>query len=66
MQLLLTTDSARVRAFVGGDTGSDSELNTSTYERYFNKPEVIRAYCEQQLIQTPEYTLLSEHEAVGG
>ena len=65
-QLLLTTDSARVRAFAGGDAGSDSELNTSAYERYFDKPEVIRAYREQQLIQTPEYTLLSEHEAVGG
>jgi hypothetical protein len=55
-----------VRAFAGGDAGSESELNTSAYERYFDKPEVIRAYREQQLIQTPEYTLLSEHEAVGG
>ncbi|KAN0138240.1 hypothetical protein V8E53_004129, partial [Lactarius tabidus] len=65
-QLLLTTDSARVRAFAGGDADSESELNTSAYERYFDKPEVIRAYREQQLIQTPEYTILSEHEAVGG
>ncbi|KAH9059122.1 hypothetical protein EDB87DRAFT_830292 [Lactarius vividus] len=63
-QLLLTTDSTRVRTFGGGDAGS--QLNTSAYERYFDKPEVIRAYREQQLIQTPEYTLLSEHEAVGG
>ncbi|KAI9444530.1 hypothetical protein H4582DRAFT_1909484 [Lactarius indigo] len=54
-QLLLTTNSTR-----------GSQLNTSAYERYFDKPEVIRAYREQQLIQTPEYTLLSEHEAVGG
>ena len=66
-QLLLTTDSARVRAFAGGDaSAAGSEFNTSAYERYFDKPEVIRAYHEQQLIQTPEYTLLSEHEAVGG
>ncbi|KAH9166896.1 hypothetical protein EDB89DRAFT_176869 [Lactarius sanguifluus] len=64
-QLLLTTDSTRVRTFGGGDAGSQ-QLNTSAYERYFDKPEVIRAYREQQLIQTPEYTLLSEHEAVGG
>ncbi|KAH8993935.1 hypothetical protein EDB92DRAFT_340219 [Lactarius akahatsu] len=63
-QLLLTTDSTRARTFGGGDAGS--QLNTSAYERYFDKPEVIRAYREQQLIQTPEYTLLSEHEAVGG
>ena len=49
-----------------GDNESGSQLNTWAYERYFDKPEVIRAYREQQLIQTPEYTLLSEHEAVGG
>jgi len=66
-QLLLTTDSLRVRTFGGGDaSASGSQLNTSAYERYFDKPEVIRAYREQQLIQTPEFTLLSEHEAVGG
>ncbi|KAI9438439.1 hypothetical protein BJY52DRAFT_548818 [Lactarius psammicola] len=67
-QLLLTTNSTRVRAFGGeGDASAEgSQLNTSAYERYFDKPDVIRAYREQQLIQTPEYTLLSEHEAVGG
>jgi hypothetical protein len=65
-QLLLTTNSTRVRAF-GDAAGADgSQLNTSAYERYFDKPEVIRAYREQQVIQTPEFTLLSEHEAVGG
>jgi hypothetical protein len=62
-KLLLTTSSTRVRAF---GEGEGSQLNTSAYERYFDKPEVIRAYREQQLIQTPEFTLLSEHEAVGG
>ena len=71
-QLLLTTNSARVRAFGDGAAaaecpeGSQLDINTSAYERYFDKPEVIRAYREQQLIQTPEFTLLSEHEAVGG
>jgi hypothetical protein len=49
-----------------GDNESGSQLNTWALERYFDKPEVIRAYREQQLIQTPEFTLLSEHEAVGG
>ncbi|KAI0299874.1 hypothetical protein BC826DRAFT_993862, partial [Russula brevipes] len=62
--LLLTTNSARVRTFGDADMGVDGpQLNTSAYERYFDKPEVIRAYREQQLIQTPEFTLLSEHEA---
>ena len=52
---------------LGDATGADgSQLNTSAYERYFDKPEVIRSYREQQVIQTPEFTLLSEHEAVGG
>ena len=71
-QFLLTTNSARVRTFedaskvAGCDNESGSQLNTWAYERYFDKPEVIRAYREQQLIQTPEFTLLSEHGAVGG
>jgi hypothetical protein len=70
-RLLLTTDSTRVRKFgddaaEGSSEGSQSNLNTSAYERYFDKPEVIHAYREQQLIQTPEFTLLSEGEAVGG
>ncbi|KAI0281271.1 hypothetical protein BGY98DRAFT_227842 [Russula aff. rugulosa BPL654] len=71
-QFLLTTNAARVRTLgessdaEDGDNESGSQLNTWAYERYFDKPEVIRAYREQQLIQTPEYTLLSEHEAVGG
>ena len=45
---------------------SGSQLNTWAYERYFDKPEVIRAYRQQQLIQTPEFTPLSEHGTVGG
>jgi hypothetical protein len=70
---MLTTNAARVRTFgeetfkvADGDNESGSQLNTWALERYFDKPEVIRAYREQQLIQTPEFTLLSEHEAVGG
>ena len=71
-KFLLTTNAARVRTLgeaseaADGDNESGSQLNTWAYERYFDKPEVIRAYREQQLIQTPEFTLLSEHEAVGG
>jgi hypothetical protein len=69
-QFLLTTNSARLRTFGAAskrpDTEGGSQLNTCAYERYFDKPEVIRAYREQELIQTPEFTLLSEHEAVGG
>jgi hypothetical protein len=70
---MLTTNAARVRTFgeetskvADGDNENGSQLNTWALERYFDKPEVIRAYREQQLIQTPEFTLLSEHEAVGG
>ncbi|KAH9988944.1 hypothetical protein BJV77DRAFT_719377 [Russula vinacea] len=64
-QFLLTTNSTRVRTFGESSKGATdaeggSQLNTCAYERYFDKPEVIHAYREQQLIQTPEFTLLPE------
>ncbi|KAF5388517.1 hypothetical protein D9757_004694 [Collybiopsis confluens] len=31
------------------------KINSRGYERYFERPEVIKAYQEQQLIETPEY-----------
>ena len=61
-----TFGGASSQAADGDNDESASQLNTWAYERYFDKPEVIRAYREQQHIQTPEFTLLSEHEAVGG
>jgi hypothetical protein len=34
---------------------STSKLNTNGNESYFERPEVLEAYREQQLIQTPEF-----------
>ena len=50
----------------GADGVGGSQLNTCAYEQYLDKPEVIHAYREQQLIQAPEFIPLSEHGAVEG
>ena len=64
-RLLLTTNST----LVPSDSSNESfqlQLNTSAYQRYFEKPEVIKAYREQQEIETPEFSMLVEHATVGG
>ncbi len=50
-----------------------SELSTSAYtinargyERYFEQPDVIKAYREQMVIETPEFHNTSEDHVVGG
>ncbi|KAH7886069.1 hypothetical protein F5I97DRAFT_1199634 [Phlebopus sp. FC_14] len=61
---LLTTNSTLLD---GSSSASTSfELNNIANQRYFDRPEVIKAYREQQNIQTPEFTLLSEDASVGG
>ncbi|KAL4062970.1 hypothetical protein V8B97DRAFT_1877236 [Scleroderma yunnanense] len=60
---LLTTNSALL------ESSRDSrpfQLNDIAKQRYFDQPEVIQAYRDQQLIQTPEFTLLPEDASVGG
>ncbi|KAI0368841.1 hypothetical protein BV20DRAFT_997788 [Pilatotrama ljubarskyi] len=44
----------------------ETQLNTHAYGRYFDRPEVQRAYKAQQLIQTPEFTELPQDANVGG
>ena len=60
---LLTTNSVLLE---GSSTSSTFQLNDFARQRYFDRPEVILAYREQQLIQTPEFTLLPEDASVGG
>lgn len=43
-----------------------AQLNPLAYSRYFDRPEVRRAYMEQQLIQTPEFSELPQDAHVGG
>lgn len=64
-RFLLTTNSSLVPSTsVSGSF--QAELNSSAYIRYFDRPEVQKAYREQQIIQTPEFTQLDEDANVGG
>lgn len=45
---------------------TEPSQNIFASERYFERPEVIKAYREQQEIQTPEYTVLGDEAKVGG
>jgi hypothetical protein len=58
---LLTTDSTLVSS-----STTNVPLNRNANERYFDRPEVLKAYKEQQIIQTPEFTPLSVAGSVGG
>ncbi|KIJ66240.1 hypothetical protein HYDPIDRAFT_128905 [Hydnomerulius pinastri MD-312] len=61
---LLTTNSALLESSSSSSSGFG--LNSIANQRYFDRPEVIKAYREQQSIQTPEFSLLSEDASVGG
>ncbi|TBU29825.1 hypothetical protein BD311DRAFT_833127 [Dichomitus squalens] len=68
---LLTTNSTLISSLASDAGASTSEaahaqLNTLAYSRYFDRPEVRKAYMEQQLIQTPEFTELPQDAHVGG
>ncbi|KAF9647438.1 hypothetical protein BDM02DRAFT_3187960 [Thelephora ganbajun] len=41
------------------------DIENKGYERYFDRPEVTAAYKKQQLIETPEFSQLSEDAIVG-
>ena len=59
---ILTTDANYV------PTASTSEiwLNSYANERFFDRPEVMQAFKDQQDIQIPEFTQLNDEERVGG
>ena len=64
-RFLLTTNSALVPS-TSDAPSFEAEINTHAYGRYFDLPEVQKAYREQQLIQTPEFTQLDDDASVGG
>ena len=41
------------------------DIEKKGYERYFDRPEVTAAYKKQQLIETPDFSPLSEDAIVG-
>jgi hypothetical protein len=63
-EFLLTTNSALVSSPT--QQGRGAQLNTLANQRYFDRPEVLRAYREQLEIETPEFVLLSVESSVGG
>ena len=66
-KLLLTTNSSLVPPAAETETSSSNALlNEQAYGRYFERPEVLKACRDQQLIQTPEFSLLPEDAVVGG
>ena len=60
-RLLLTTNSA----LVASSSTSKLDLNEFANERYFDRPEVMKTFREQQTIETPEFSKLSEDAGVG-
>lgn len=53
---------------VAGDfaTAGGSGLNLLAHQSYFERPEVLKAYREQTIIETPEFTNVSDTPSVGG
>ena len=77
---LLTTDSTMITAAATAATASTSgsatpadlaesfelEINQHAYQRYFDRPDVIKACREQENIQTPDFQQIPDHASVGG
>jgi len=64
-QFLLTTNASLLSPT--SDSGPfNVQINSQAYSRYFDQPAVQKAYREQQLIQTPEFTQIDEDANVGG
>ena len=57
---------AAVASSSTSEAAPHAQLNPLAYSRYFDRPEVRRAYMEQQLIQTPEFSELPQDAHVGG
>jgi hypothetical protein len=43
-----------------------SGLNLHAHESYFDRPDVLKAYREQTIIETPEYQNVADTPSVGG
>ena len=57
---VLTTNSK----YIPSASTSQIGLNRCANERFFERPEVIKAFKEQQDIQIPEFTEVPEHDMV--
>ena len=60
---ILTTNSK----YVSDDPGGNGiTVNMVANDRYFDRPEVVKAFREQAIIQTPEFSSIGESSTVGG
>ncbi|TFK77409.1 hypothetical protein BDN72DRAFT_953848 [Pluteus cervinus] len=60
---LLTTNASKYAEASGS---INLGFNTLAHESYFDRPEVLKAYREQQVIETPEYINSADNPSVGG
>ncbi|KAF8808083.1 hypothetical protein BYT27DRAFT_7037173, partial [Phlegmacium glaucopus] len=59
---ILTTNSK----YAADDPGGAISVNMVANDRYFDRPEVVKAFREQVIIQTPEFSSIGESSNVGG
>ncbi|KAJ7269408.1 hypothetical protein B0H12DRAFT_1095652 [Mycena haematopus] len=62
--VLKTNDTLELAAAEFSSVGG-SGLNQRAYESYFDRPEVLKAYREQTIIETPEFTNIADVSSVG-
>lgn len=62
---LLTTN-PRFAEEAPNNSNSGIHINVVANDRYFDRPDVLKAFREQAVIQTPEYEAISESISVGG
>ncbi|KAF8971690.1 hypothetical protein BDZ97DRAFT_1784601, partial [Flammula alnicola] len=63
---LLTTNSSKFSGDSANNSESTISINTVANDRYFDRPEVLKAFRDQEIIQTPEFWAISESSTVGG
>ena len=58
---LLSTDAG----LAPSSSSSEYKINSHANERYFDRPEVMKAIRDQLEIQTPEFVLLTDESRIG-
>ncbi|KAJ6609382.1 hypothetical protein B0H10DRAFT_482220 [Mycena sp. CBHHK59/15] len=64
-RFLMSTNDTLEKITMEFSSSEGAGINLRTHESYFERPEVLKAYREQTIIETPEYTNLSEVPTVG-
>ncbi|KAJ6575437.1 hypothetical protein B0H19DRAFT_1128677 [Mycena capillaripes] len=64
--VLKTSDTLEKLAEEFSSLAGGSGLTIRAHESYFDRPDVLKAYREQTIIETPEYTNVADVPSVGG